>query len=62
MGSVSQCMMSGRAMEVKLEMVTVEAEADGLGFSLVCFLPETGSSCSRRQAAWELTVLPTVLP
>lgn len=42
---------------MKLEMVTIEAEVDGL----VCFLPETGSSCSRLQAAWELTVLPTVL-
>lgn len=46
-------------MEVKLEMVTIEAEVDG---GLVCFLPEAGSSYSRLQAAWELTILPTVLP
>lgn len=40
MSKPSKCLGAGRAMEVKLEIVTIEAEVDGgLVFSLACFLP-----------------------
>lgn len=41
-------------MVLMMVMIEVGVDGDGLVFSLVCFLSETGSFCGRLQAAWEL--------